>query len=155
LAVAKLLAAVVKEEAPGIVLCGKQAIDNDMNATGQMLAALLGWSQATFVSELKIDGNKAVVTREVDGGLQSISVAMPTIVTVDLRLNEPRYASLPNIMKAKAKPLATKTPADYGVDVAPRLTVVKTTEPAGRKAGVKVGSVEELIAKLKDEAGVI
>jgi electron transfer flavoprotein beta subunit len=126
-----------------------------MNATGQMLAALLGWSQATFVSELKIDGNKAVVTREVDGGLQSISVAMPTIVTVDLRLNEPRYASLPNIMKAKAKPLATKTPADYGVDVAPRLTVVKTTEPAGRKAGVKVGSVEELIAKLKDEAGVI
>jgi electron transfer flavoprotein beta subunit len=120
-----------------------------------MLAALLGWSQATFVSELKIDGNKAVVTREVDGGLQSISVAMPTIVTVDLRLNEPRYASLPNIMKAKAKPLATKTPADYGVDVAPRLTVVKTTEPAGRKAGVKVGSVEELIAKLKDEAGVI
>jgi electron transfer flavoprotein beta subunit len=155
LAVAKLLAAVVKEEAPGIVLCGKQAIDNDMNATGQMLAALLGWSQATFVSELAIDGDKAVVTREVDGGLQSISVAMPTIVTVDLRLNEPRYASLPNIMKAKAKPLATKTPADYGVDVAPRLTVVKTTEPAGRKAGVKVGSVEELIAKLKDEAGVI
>ena len=155
LAVAKLLAAVVRDEQPGLVLAGKQAIDNDMNATGQMLSALLGWSQATFVSELKIDGNKAVVTREVDGGLQSISVAMPTIVTVDLRLNEPRYASLPNIMKAKAKPLATKTPADYGVDVAPRLTVVKTTEPAGRKAGVKVGSVDELIAKLKDEAGVI
>ncbi len=155
LAVAKLLAAVVKEVAPGIVLCGKQAIDNDMNATGQMLAALLGWSQATFVSELAIDGNKAVVTREVDGGLQGIAVKMPTIVTVDLRLNEPRYASLPNIMKAKAKPLAIKTPADYGVDVAPRLAIVKTTEPGGRKAGVKVGSVHELIAKLKDEAGVI
>jgi electron transfer flavoprotein beta subunit len=155
LAVAKLLAAVVREEAPGIVLCGKQAIDNDMNATGQMLSALLGWSQATFVSELVIDGDKATVTREVDSGLQQISVKMPTIVTVDLRLNEPRYASLPNIMKAKAKPLATKTPADYGVDVAPRLSIVNTTEPAGRKAGVKVASVAELIAKLKDEAGVI
>ena len=155
LAVAKLLAAVVRQEAPGLVLCGKQAIDNDMNATGQMLAALLGWSQATFVSELAVDGGTAVVTREVDSGLQSISVKMPTIVTVDLRLNEPRYASLPNIMKAKAKPMAMKTPADYGVDVAPRLTVVKTVEPVGRKAGVKVGSVAELIAKLKDEAGVI
>ncbi|GLS85373.1 electron transfer flavoprotein subunit beta [Cypionkella aquatica] len=155
LSVAKLLAAVVKEEAPGIVLCGKQAIDNDMNATGQMLSALLGWSQATFVSELAIDGDKAVVTREVDGGLQTISVKMPTIVSVDLRLNEPRYASLPNIMKAKAKPLAIKTPADFGVDVAPRLSIVKTVEPAGRKAGVKVSSVAELIAKLKDEAGVI
>ena len=155
LAVAKLLAGVVREEAPGLVLAGKQAIDNDMNATGQMLSALLGWSQATFASELAIDGDTARVTREVDGGLQTISVKLPTIVTVDLRLNEPRYASLPNIMKAKAKPLATKTPADYGVDVAPRLSVVKTTEPAGRKAGVKVGSVEELIAKLKDEAGVI
>ena len=155
LAVAKLLAAVVREEAPGIVLCGKQAIDNDMNATGQMLSALLGWSQATFVSELVIDGDKATVTREVDSGLQQISVKMPTIVTVDLRLNEPRYASLPNIMKAKAKPLAIKTPADYGVDVAPRLSIVNTTEPAGRKAGVKVASVAELIAKLKDEAGVI
>ena len=155
LAVAKLLAAVVREEDPGLVLCGKQAIDNDMNATGQMLSALLGWSQATFVSELDIQGDKAVVTREVDGGLQTISVAMPTIVTVDLHLNEPRYASLPNIMKAKAKPMATKTPADYGVDVTPRLTIVKTTEPAGRKAGIKVGSVDELIAKLKDEAGVI
>ena len=155
LAVAKLLAAVVKEEQPGLVLCGKQAIDNDMNATGQMLAALLGWSQGTFASEVAIEGDKAKVTREVDGGLQTITVSMPTIITVDLRLNEPRYASLPNIMKAKAKPLATKTPADYGVDVAPRLTVVKTTEPAGRKAGVKVGSVDELIAKLKDEAGVI
>ncbi|WP_374434047.1 electron transfer flavoprotein subunit beta/FixA family protein [Tabrizicola sp.] len=155
LAVAKLLAAVVKEEAPGLVLCGKQAIDNDMNATGQMLSALLGWSQATFASEVAIEGDSAKVTREVDGGLQTITVKMPTIITVDLRLNEPRYASLPNIMKAKAKPLATKTPADYGVDVSPRLSVVKTVEPAGRKAGVKVGSVAELIAKLKDEAGVI
>lgn len=155
LAVAKLLAAVVREEAPGLVLAGKQAIDNDMNATGQMLSALLGWSQATFVSELAIAGDTATVTREVDGGLQTISVKMPAIVTVDLRLNDPRYASLPNIMKAKAKPLAIKTPADYGVDVAPRLAVLKTVEPAGRKAGVKVGSVAELVAKLKDEAGVI
>lgn len=155
LAVAKLLAAVVKEEAPGLVLCGKQAIDNDMNATGQMLAALLGWAQGTFVSEVAIADGAAKVTREVDGGLQTISVKLPAVLTVDLRLNEPRYASLPNIMKAKAKPLATKTPADYGVDVAPRLTVIKTAEPAGRKAGVKVGSVDELIAKLKDEAGVI
>ena len=155
LAVAKLLAAVVREEAPGLVLCGKQAIDNDMNATGQMLSALLGWSQATFASELAVEGDHAVVTREVDGGLQTIKVKMPTIVTVDLRLNEPRYASLPNIMKAKAKPMAIKTPADYGVDVAPRLAIVKTVEPAGRKAGVKVASVAELIAKLKDEAGVI
>lgn len=155
LAVAKLLAAVVKEEGPGLVLCGKQAIDNDMNATGQMLAALLGWSQATFASEVAIEGDHARVTREVDGGLQTITVKMPTIITVDLRLNDPRYASLPNIMKAKAKPLAMKTPADYGVDVTPRLTVLKTVEPAGRKAGVKVGSVAELIAKLKDEAGVI
>jgi electron transfer flavoprotein beta subunit len=155
LAVAKLLKAVVDAEAPGLVLCGKQAIDNDMNATGQMLAALLGWSQATFASELAIEGDKAVVTREVDGGLQTINVAMPTVVTVDLRLNEPRYASLPNIMKAKKKPLEEKTAADYGVDVTPRLTVVKTVEPAGRKAGIKVASVDELIAKLKDEAGVI
>lgn len=155
LAVAKLLAAVVAEEAPGLVLAGKQAIDNDMNATGQMLAALLGWSQATFVSELAIAGDTATVTREVDGGLQTIAVKMPAIVTVDLRLNEPRYASLPNIMKAKAKPLALKTPADYGVDVTPRLSVLKTVEPAGRKAGIKVGSVAELIAKLKDEAGVL
>ena len=155
LAVAKLLKAVVDAEAPGLVICGKQAIDNDMNATGQMLSALLGWSQATFASELAIEGDKAVVTREVDGGLQTIKVAMPTVVTVDLRLNEPRYASLPNIMKAKKKPLEEKTAADYGVDVSPRLTVVKTVEPAGRKAGIKVGSVDELIAKLKDEAGVI
>jgi len=155
LAVAKLLAAVVRSENPGIVLCGKQAIDNDMNATGQMLAALLGWSQATFVSELAIEGDYAVVTREVDDGLQTIRVKLPTIVTVDLRLNEPRYASLPNIMKAKKKPLEEKTPADYGVDVSPRLAVLKTTEPTGRKAGVRVASVDELIAKLKDEAGVI
>ena len=155
LAVAKLLKAVVDAEQPGLVLCGKQAIDNDMNATGQMLAALLGWSQATFISELSVDGDTATVTREVDGGLQSIRVKMPAIVTVDLRLNEPRYASLPNIMKAKKKPLDEKTAADYGVDVTPRLVVVKTSEPTGRKAGVKVGSVDELIAKLKDEAGVI
>jgi electron transfer flavoprotein beta subunit len=155
LAVAKLLAAVVKEEAPGLVLCGKQAIDNDMNATGQMLSALLGWSQATFASAIAIEVDHATVTREVDGGLQTITVKMPTIVTVDLRLNEPRYASLPNIMKAKTKPMAMKTPADYGVDVAPRLSVIKTVEPAGRKAGVKVASVDELIAKLRDEAGVI
>jgi electron transfer flavoprotein beta subunit len=154
LAVAKLLAAVVKEEEPGLVLCGKQAIDNDMNATGQMLAALLGWAQATFASKIEIEGGKAKVTREVDGGLQTIEVAMPAIVSVDLRLNEPRYASLPNIMKAKSKPLAAKTPTDYGVDVSPRLEVVKTTEPEGRKAGIKVASVDELVAKLK-EAGVI
>jgi electron transfer flavoprotein beta subunit len=155
LAVAKLLKAVVDAEQPGLVLCGKQAIDNDMNATGQMLSALLGWSQATFASELDIEGANALVTREVDTGMQTIRVKMPAVVTVDLRLNEPRYASLPNIMKAKKKPLDEKTPADYGVDVSPRLTVVKTTEPAGRKAGVKVASVDELIAKLKDEAGVL
>ncbi|MDG1279698.1 MAG: electron transfer flavoprotein subunit beta/FixA family protein [Pseudorhodobacter sp.] len=155
LAVAKILKAVVEAEGADLVLCGKQAIDNDMNATGQMLSALLGWSQATFASELDIDGGQAVVTREVDGGLQTIKVSMPTVVTVDLRLNEPRYASLPNIMKAKKKPLDERTAADYGVDVTPRLSVLKTTEPAGRKAGVKVASVEELIAKLKDEAGVI
>ena len=155
LAVAKLLKAVVDAEGPGLVLCGKQAIDNDMNATGQMLAALLGWSQATFASKLDIEGEEARVTREVDGGLQTISVKMPAVVTVDLRLNEPRYASLPNIMKAKKKPLEEKTPADYGVDVTPRLKVVKTGEPKGRSAGIKVGSVDELIAKLRDEAGVI
>ncbi len=155
LAVAKLLAKVVAEEQPGLILAGKQAIDNDMNATGQMLAALLGWSQGTFASELTIEGDHALVTREVDGGLQTIKVKMPAVITVDLRLNEPRYASLPNIMKAKKKPLEEKTAADYGVDVTPRLSVVKTTEPEGRKAGVKVGSVDELIAKLKDEAGVI
>ena len=155
LAVAKILKAIVDAEAPGLVIAGKQAIDNDMNATGQMLAALLGWPQATFASELVVEGEKATVTREVDGGLQTIAVKLPAIVTVDLRLNEPRYASLPNIMKAKKKPLDEKTAADYGVDVAPRLAVVKTVEPATRKAGVKVGSVDELIAKLRTEAGVI
>ena len=154
LAVAKLLAKVVEEEQPQMVLCGKQAIDNDMNATGQMLSALLGWSQATFASEVNIDGDAAVVTREVDGGLQTIKVNLPAIVSVDLRLNEPRYASLPNIMKAKKKPLDEKTAADYGVDVSPRLEVVKTSEPAVRQAGIKVGSVDELVTKLK-EAGAI
>jgi electron transfer flavoprotein beta subunit len=154
LAVAKILKAVVDAEQPGLVLCGKQAIDNDMNATGQMLAALLGWSQATFASEISIEGDKALVTREVDGGLQSIRVSMPAVVTVDLRLNEPRYASLPNIMKAKKKPLDEKTAADYGVDVTPRLTVLKTVEPAARAAGIKVGSVDELVAKLKETGAV-
>ncbi|OUS04435.1 electron transfer flavoprotein subunit beta [Rhodobacterales bacterium 52_120_T64] len=155
LAVAKLLKAVIDEEQPGLLLAGKQAIDNDMNATGQMLSALLGWSQATYASELEIDGDSATVTREVDGGLQTIKVKLPTIVTVDLRLNEPRYASLPNIMKAKRKPMDEKTPADYGVDVAPRLTILGTVEPASRSAGVMVADVAELIAKLKDEAGVL
>ncbi|PTQ74743.1 electron transfer flavoprotein subunit beta/FixA family protein [Celeribacter persicus] len=154
LAVAKILAKVVAEEAPELVILGKQAIDNDMNATGQMLAALLGWGQATFASEVLISEGKAVVTREVDGGLQTISVGLPAIVTTDLRLNEPRYASLPNIMKAKKKPLDEKTAADYGVDTTPRLTVVKTEEPAAREAGIKVGSVDELIAKLK-EGGLV
>jgi electron transfer flavoprotein beta subunit len=154
LAVAKILKAVIDEERPGLVLCGKQAIDNDMNATGQMLSALMGWSQATFASEVAIEGDKAVVTREVDGGMQTIKVSMPTVITVDLRLNEPRYASLPNIMKAKKKPLDEKTAADYGVDVTPRLQVVKTEEPVARAAGIKVGSVEELVSKLK-EAGAV
>jgi len=155
LAVAKLLKAVVDAEAPGLVIAGKQAIDNDMNATGQMLAALLGWPQATFASEVKVEGDAAEVTREVDGGLQTIRVTLPAIVTADLRLNEPRYASLPNIMKAKKKPLEEKTPADYGVDVSPRLTVVRTVEPATRKAGVKVASVDALLAALRNEAGVL
>ena len=154
LSVAKILAAIVKDENPGLVICGKQAIDNDMNATGQMLSALLGWSQATFASEVSIDGDHATVTREVDGGLQTIKVKMPTIISVDLRLNEPRYASLPNIMKAKKKPLDEKTPADYGVDVTPRLSVVKTVEPGTRKAGIIVKSVDELVEKLK-EAGAV
>ncbi len=154
LAVAKILKAVIEAEQPGLVLAGKQAIDNDMNATGQMLAALLGWSQATFASEVDIEGDSAVVTREVDGGLQTIKVKLPAIVTVDLRLNEPRYASLPNIMKAKKKPLEEKTADDYGVDVTPRLEILKTTEPEARKAGEIVGSVDELVAKLK-EAGVV
>jgi electron transfer flavoprotein beta subunit len=154
LAVAKILKAIVDEEKPGLVLTGKQAIDNDMNATGQMLSALLGWSQASFASEVTIDGDHAVVTREVDGGLQTIKVTMPTVVTVDLRLNEPRYASLPNIMKAKKKPMDEKTPEDYGVDVSNRLEIVKTVEPEARAAGIKVGSVDELVAKLK-EAGAV
>ncbi|WP_042250146.1 electron transfer flavoprotein subunit beta/FixA family protein [Paracoccus sp. PAMC 22219] len=154
LAVAKILKAIIDAEQPGLVIAGKQAIDNDMNATGQMLSALLGWSQATFASKLEIAGDVAHVTREVDGGLQTIEVRLPAIVTADLRLNEPRYASLPNIMKAKKKPLEEKTAADYGVDVTPRLTVVKTREPEGRKAGIKVGSVDELVSKLK-EAGVV
>jgi len=154
LAVAKTLKGVVDEEQPGLVICGKQAIDNDLNATGQMLAALLGWSQATFASELAVEGDSAVVTREVDGGLQTIKVKMPSIVTVDLRLNEPRYASLPNIMKAKKKPLDQKTADDYGVDVTPRLSIVKTTEPEARAAGIKVGSVDELVAKLKEVGAV-
>ncbi|NNV28271.1 electron transfer flavoprotein subunit beta/FixA family protein, partial [Roseobacter sp. HKCCD7924] len=153
--VAKILKAVIDEEQPGLVLAGKQAIDNDMNATGQMLGALTGWAQATFASGVEIEGDSAKVTREVDGGLQTIEVKMPAIVTVDLRLNEPRYASLPNIMKAKKKPLDEKTAADYGVDVTPRLEVLKTAEPESRKAGVMVGSVDELLTKLKDEAGVI
>ncbi|GLI23648.1 electron transfer flavoprotein beta subunit [Xanthobacter flavus] len=155
LAVAKILKGVVGEEAPGLVILGKQAIDDDCNQTGQMLAALLGWPQATFASKVVVEDGGVVVTREIDGGLQTLKLNGPAIVTTDLRLNEPRYASLPNIMKAKKKPIAEKTPADYGVDVAPRLEVLKTQEPAGRKAGVKVGSVAELVAKLKDEAGVI
>ena len=150
LAVAKILKGIIDEEKPGIVLAGKQAIDNDLNATGQMLAALTGWAQGTFASELEVDGDTATVTREVDGGLQTIKLKMPAIITVDLRLNEPRYASLPNIMKAKKKPMDEKTAADYGVDVTPRLEVVKTVEPATRAAGIKVASVDELIAKLKE-----
>ena len=149
LAVAKILKAIVDEEKPGLVILGKQAIDDDSNQTGQMLAALLGWSQATFASKLEVDGSDFKVTREVDGGLQTLKLKGPAIVTTDLRLNEPRYASLPNIMKAKSKPLAQKTPADYGVDTAPRLTVVKVEEPARRQAGVKVGSVDERVGKLK------
>jgi electron transfer flavoprotein beta subunit len=155
LAVAKILKGVVEAEAPGLVIVGKQAIDDDSNQTGQMLSALLGWSQATFASKLEIGDGSANVTREVDGGLQTISVKLPAIVTTDLRLNEPRYASLPNIMKAKKKPLDKKTPADFGVDTAPRLTVLKTEEPSGRKAGIKVSSVAELVDKLKNEAGVL
>ncbi|MDF2234454.1 electron transfer flavoprotein subunit beta/FixA family protein [Albimonas sp. CAU 1670] len=155
LAVAKLLKAVIDEEQPGLVIAGKQAIDNDMNATGQMLAALLGWAQATNAAEITIEGETATVTREIDGGMQTLKVKLPAIVTADLRLNEPRYASLPNIMKAKKKPLDAKTAADYGVDVSPRLTIVTTSEPPARKAGVKVADVDELISKLKNEAGVL
>ena len=155
LAVAKILKAIVEAEKPGLVILGKQAIDDDSNQTGQMLAALLGWAQGTFASKIAIEGDSVSVTREVDGGLQTVKLKAPAIVTTDLRLNEPRYASLPNIMKAKKKPIDEKTPADYGVDIKPRLEVVKTSEPAGRKSGVKVGSVAELVGKLKDEAGVI
>ncbi|MCE1235588.1 MAG: electron transfer flavoprotein subunit beta/FixA family protein [Hyphomicrobiales bacterium] len=155
LAVAKILKGVVEAEKPGLVVLGKQAIDDDTNATGQMLAALTGLAQGTFASKVEVSGETVSVTREVDGGLQTVSLKMPAIVTTDLRLNEPRYASLPNIMKAKKKPVEEKAPADFGVDVAPRLTVLETREPAGRKAGVKVGSVAELVAKLADEAGVI
>src|SRR6267154_495165 len=155
LAVAKILKAIVEAEQPGLVILGKQAIDDDCNQTGQMLAALLGWPQGTFASKVVVDGDSILVTREVDGGLQTVKLKAPAIVTTDLRLNEPRYASLPNIMKAKKKPIDEKTPGDYGMDVAPRLEVLKTTEPAGRKSGVKVKSVAELVAKLHDEAGVI
>ena len=155
LTVAKLLKAVVDTEKPGLVILGKQAIDDDSNQTGQMLAALLGWPQGTFASKLVIEGESASVTREVDGGLQTVKLKMPAIVTTDLRLNEPRYASLPNIMKAKKKPIDEKSPGDYGVDVTPRLKVLKTTEPPGRKGGVKVGSVQELLDKLRNEAGVL
>ena len=149
LAVAKLLKAVVDEEKPDLVLMGKQAIDGDNNAAGQMLAALLDWPQATFASKVEVAGDQATVTREVDGGLQTLELTLPAVVTADLRLNEPRYASLPNIMKAKKKPLDTKQAADYGIDTAPRLTVVKVTEPPKRAAGIKVASAADLVAKLK------
>src|SRR5215212_971796 len=155
LAVAKILKAIVEAEQPGLVILGKQAIDDDCNQTGQMLAALLGWPQGTFASKIALNGTELSVTREVDGGLQTVKLKGPAIVTTDLRLNEPRYASLPNIMKAKKKPIADKTPADYGVDVAPRLEVIKTSEPSGRKSGVKVKTVAELVEKLKNEAGVL
>lgn len=154
LAVAKILQAIVNEEKPDLVIMGKQAIDNDCNQTGQMLAQLLGWAQGTFASKLELENGKINVTREVDGGLETLSMALPAIVTTDLRLNEPRYASLPNIMKAKRKEIAEKTPDDYGVDMTPRLTSLKVEAPAKREAGIKVESVAELLAKLKEE-GVI
>jgi electron transfer flavoprotein beta subunit len=154
LAVAKILKAIVEAEKPGLVIMGKQAIDDDCNQTGQMLAALLGWPQGTFASKIVIEEGQVTVTREVDGGLQTVKLKSPAIVTTDLRLNEPRYASLPNIMKAKKKPIEEKAPEAYGVDIKPRLEILKTTEPAGRKSGLKVGSVAELVGKLK-EAGVI
>lgn len=153
--VAKLLKGVVVAEAPRLVLLGKQAIDDDANQTGQMLSALLGWSQATFASQVALNGDHAQVTREVDGGLQVIDVSLPTIVTVDLRLNDPRYASLPNIMKAKKKPIEEKAPADYGVNVDARLKILRTEEPAARAPGIKVGSIPELVEKLKNEACVL
>ncbi len=155
LAVAKLLRAIAMEEQPGLVIMGKQAIDDDCNQTGQMLAALLGWGQGTFASKVEVAASSVDVTREVDGGLQTVELKLPAVVTTDLRLNEPRYASLPNIMKAKKKPILEKSPADYGVDVSPRLNVLRTSEPPIRQAGVKVGSVQELVAKLRDEAGAI
>jgi electron transfer flavoprotein beta subunit len=150
LTVAKLLKAAIEAEQPRFIILGKQAIDDDCNQTGQMLAALLGWPQATFASRLVIEGESAVVTREVDGGLETIKLGLPAVITTDLRLNEPRYPSLPNIMKAKKKPLDIKKPADYGVDIAPRLKVLKTVEPPGRKAGVKVANAAELVAKLRE-----
>jgi len=155
LAVAKILKAICDAEKPGLVICGKQAIDDDSNQTGQMLAALLGWPQATFAHKLELSEEKADVEREIDGGLQTVEIKLPAVMTTDLRLNEPRYASLPNIMKAKKKPIDEKAPADYGVDAAPRLKVLKVTEPEKRKAGVKVKTVAELLDKLKNEAGVI
>jgi electron transfer flavoprotein beta subunit len=155
LAVAKLLKAVVEKEQPGLVIAGKQAIDDDANQTGQMLAALLGWPQATFASKVVISEGKAVVTREVDGGLETIELPLPAVITTDLRLNEPRFATLPNIMKAKKKPIDTLTPEALGVDVTPRLVTLKVEEPPKRKAGVMVGSVDELIEKLRNEAKVI
>ena len=155
LAVAKLLKALADKEKPGLIIMGKQAIDDDMNATGQMLAALLGWPQGTFASRVTIEGDKLVVIREIDGGLETLELDMPCIVTTDLRLNEPRYASLPNIMKARKKPIETIKPADLGVDPAPRLRLVKVAEPPRRVAGVKVGSVAELVQKLRTEAKVI
>jgi electron transfer flavoprotein beta subunit len=155
LAVAKILKAVIAAEQPGLVILGKQAIDDDCNQTGQMLAALTGWPQGTFASKLVIEGDNILVTREVDGGLQTVKLKSPAIVTTDLRLNEPRYASLPNIMKAKKKPIDDKKPEDYGVEIAPRLEVLKTSEPAARKSGGKVKSVAELVDKLRNEAGVI
>ena len=155
LAVAKILAKIAQEEQPGLVILGKQAIDDDSNQTGQMLAALLKWPQATFASKLKLEGEKASVTREVDGGLERLQLKLPAIVTTDLRLNEPRYASLPNIMKSRKKPIETMKPADLGVDVTPRLTVLKVEEPPKRQAGKKVGSVQELVDKLRNEAKVI
>ena len=155
LGVAKLLKAVATEEGPELIILGKQAIDDDSNQTGQMLAALLGWAQGTFASKLEKKDGTLNVTREIDGGLQTIALKLPAIVTTDLRLNEPRYASLPNIMKAKKKPLDVKEPGDFGVDIAPRLETLKVAEPAKREAGVKVESVAELVDKLKNEAGVI
>jgi electron transfer flavoprotein beta subunit len=155
LAVAKLLKAIAAKEEPKLFILGKQAIDDDMSATGQMLAALLGWPQGTFASKIVVEGDAITVTREVDGGLETLALSLPAVVTTDLRLNEPRYASLPNIMKARKKPIETVKPADLGVDPAPRLTVLSVAEPPKRQAGQKVGSVEELVAKLRNEAKVI